>query len=81
MVRRETGKKSARHVLAGLSISADQDCRQVGEIARSHLLKVQGKLAELSELEKSLRRFVVQCDSMCYGGPRRECVVFKEMTA
>lgn len=68
-------------VLAGLSISADKDCRQVGDIARSHLLEVQDKLAELKELENSLRRFVAQCDSVCCGGPGRECVVFKEMTA
>lgn len=66
-------------ILAGLSISPDKDCRQVGDIARNHLNEVQDKLAELKELENSLQRFVTQCDTMCCGGPVRECVVFKEM--
>lgn len=68
-------------ILAGLSISSDEDCRQVGDIARSHLQEVQDKLAELKELENSLCRFVAQCDSVCCGGPGRECVVFKELAA
>ncbi|HTO28984.1 MAG TPA: MerR family transcriptional regulator, partial [Devosia sp.] len=37
-------------LLAGLSISADRDCREVGDIARGHLSEVQAKLAELNAL-------------------------------
>ncbi len=66
-------------LLAGLSISADQDCREVGEIARGHLGEVQAKLAELRALERGLQRFVAQCDSVCCGGPGRDCVVFKDL--
>jgi len=66
-------------LLAGLSISADKDCREVGDIARGHLGEVQVKLAELKALERSLQRFVAQCDSVCCGGPGRDCVVFKDL--
>ena len=62
---------------AGLSISADKDCREVGDIARGHLKEVQAKLTELRALERSMQRFVAQCDSVCCGGPGRDCVVFK----
>lgn len=66
-------------LLAGLSISADKDCREVGDIARSHLNEVQAKLDELKGLERSLQRFVSQCDAVCCGGPGRDCVVFQDL--
>lgn len=66
-------------LLAGLSISADKDCREVGDIARGHLKEVQAKLAELKALERGMQRFVAQCDSVCCGGPGRDCVVFKDL--
>ena len=68
-------------LLAGLSISADRDCREVGDIARGHLGEVRVKLAELMALERSLQRFVAQCDSVCCGGPGRDCVVFQDLAA
>lgn len=68
-------------LLAGLSISANKDCREVGDIARGHLGEVQAKLAELKALERSLQRFVMQCDSVCCGGPGRDCVVFKDLAS
>ena len=66
-------------LLAGLSISADKDCREVGDIARGHLKEVQAKLTELKALERSMQRFVAQCDSVCCGGRGRDCVVFKDL--
>lgn len=66
-------------VLAGLSISSDQDCSQVRDIALSHLVEVRTKLDELKALEVSLQRFANQCDAVCAGGPGRDCVVFKDM--
>lgn len=66
-------------LLAGLSISADKDCREVGDIARAHLREVQNKLVELRALELSLQGFVAQCDSVCCGGPGRDCVVFEDL--
>ena len=68
-------------LLAGLSISADKDCREVGNIARGHLGEVQAKLTELKALERSLQRFVAQCDAVCCGGPGRDCIVFQDLAA
>lgn len=68
-------------LLAGLSISADRDCREVGDIARGHLVEVQAKLAELKAFERSLQRFVAQCDAVCCGGPGRDCIVFQDLAA
>lgn len=66
-------------LLAGLSISADKDCRAVGDIARAHLQQVRSKLEELRALEQSLEGFAAQCDAVCCGGPGRECVVFEDL--
>lgn len=66
-------------VLAGLSISADQDCSQVRDMAHTHLGEVQEKLAELKALEASLEAFVAQCDTACSGGPGRDCLVFQDL--
>ena len=65
--------------LAGLSISTDQDCSQVRDIAQAHLTEVRAKLAELRGLEVSLQRFASQCDAVCAGGAGRDCVVFKDL--
>lgn len=65
--------------LAGLSISADQDCKEVRDIASGHLTEVQAKLDELKALERTLQRLVAQCDSLCCGGAGVDCVVFKDL--
>lgn len=67
-------------VLAGLSISADKDCRAVRDMAHTHLEEVRAKLADLKALETSLETFAEQCDTICAGGPGRDCVVFASMT-
>lgn len=63
-------------VLAGLSTSADEDCSQVRDMAHGHLAGVRAKLAELKALEASLEAFADQCDTICAGGPGRDCAVF-----
>lgn len=68
-------------VLAGLSISADKDCRAVRDMAHTHLGEVQAKLRELKALEASLEMFAEQCDTICAGGPGRDCVVFANMAS
>lgn len=67
-------------LLADLSVSPDRDCTEVGDIARAHLDEVRRKLAELRELEKSLKVFVDRCETLCSGGPGRDCVVFTDIT-
>ena len=64
-------------VLAGLSISPDQDCSQVRDMARAHLGQVRARLEELRELEAHLESFANQCDAACAGGSGRDCVVFE----
>lgn len=66
--------------LATLSISADRDCTEVRDIARSHLGQVRDRLAELKALERGLERFVEQCDTVCAGGPGRDCAVFRDLS-
>jgi DNA-binding transcriptional MerR regulator len=66
-------------VLAGLSISADQDCSQVRDMAHVHLAEVRQKLADLHALEASLEAFAERCDTACAGGPGRDCVVFESL--
>lgn len=66
-------------ILAGLSISAEQDCSQVRDMAHAHLGEVRRKLAELRALEASLKAFANQCDTVCAGGPGRDCVVFEDL--
>lgn len=65
--------------LAGLSISAKEDCSQVRDIAQVHLAEVRTKLSELQALEASLEAFVLHCDTICAGGPGRACVVFENL--
>ncbi len=66
--------------LVGLSISKSEDCTQVRDIAQGHLDEVRSKLDELRALEKSLERFVTQCDAVCAGGAGRDCVIFRDMS-
>ena len=66
--------------LVSLSISKSEDCTQVRDIASSHLAEVRSKLDELKVLDKSLERFVTQCDAVCAGGAGRDCVVFRDMS-
>lgn len=67
-------------LLADLSLSVDRDCKEVRDIAAAHLEEVRRKLAELYELEKSLKIFVDRCEALCSGGPGRDCVVFTDIT-
>ena len=66
-------------LLACLSISADRDCAEVRDIAKSHLEEVRERLVDLRELERGLSGFVDECNNACRGGPGRECVVFNNM--
>jgi MerR family copper efflux transcriptional regulator len=63
--------------LAGLSISAEQDCTAVRDMARARLNEVRARLAELRALETSLNVFAERCDTACAGGPGRDCAVFE----
>ncbi len=66
-------------VLASLSIGTGADCREVRDIAQSHLNQVREKQAELRALAIHLQRFVAACDAACIGGPGCDCVIFQEI--
>lgn len=67
--------------LLGLSISTNQDCVGVRDIAQARLDEVRGKLVELHALERTLKSFVTQCDAVCSGGAARDCLVFKDISS
>lgn len=52
-------------LLAGLLITAEKDCREVGHVACDHLGEVQARRIELKAAERSLQSFVLQCDAVC----------------
>jgi len=67
-------------LLSSLAISPDRDCIEVRDIAAEHLAAVQGKVAELRDLERQLQQFVETCNAACCGGPGRDCVALAELT-
>ncbi len=63
--------------LLGLSVSASHDCSEVGQIASEHLGEIQQRIAELQQLETTLRGLINKCEGVCGGSPGRECLVFE----
>ena len=44
-----------------------------------HLPLLRAKMAELRQLERSLARFVQDCDQECAGGPAAQCCIFEDL--
>ena len=65
--------------LLSLSDNTDRDCQDARDIAKSHLTAVRAKMAELRQLERSLARFVQDCDQECAGGPAAQCCIFEDL--
>ena len=65
--------------LASVSRDPSRSCMEAREIAYAHLLDVRAKLSELRGLEKSIARFVAECDSECEGGPGPACTIFDDL--
>ena len=65
--------------LLALADNADRDCQDARDIATSHLGAVRAKIAELRQLERSLARFVQDCDQECAGGPAAQCCIFEDL--
>ena len=63
-------------LLAG---NADRDCQDARDIATSHLAAVRAKITELRQLERTLARFVQDCDQECAGGPAAQCCIFEDL--
>lgn len=65
--------------LVSLSASPGQDCTAVRNMAQAHLDQVREKVRELRALETSLRQFVDGCDTLCAGGPVKDCVILADI--
>ena len=65
--------------LLSLADNADGDCQGARDVAASHLTAVRNKMAELRQLERSLARFVRDCDQECLGGPAAQCCIFEDL--
>lgn len=63
--------------LARLSISENEDCSRVRDMARAHVADVRAKMAELLALEASLELLARRCETACAGGVGRDCIVFE----
>jgi DNA-binding transcriptional MerR regulator len=62
--------------LASVTRDPSRSCMEARDIAQAHLLDVRSKLRELRELERSIARFVADCDADCAGGPGPACSIF-----
>lgn len=65
--------------LVSLADNDDRDCMDARDIATAHLTAVRAKLAELRQLERSLARFVKDCEQECAGGPAAQCCIFEDL--
>jgi len=65
--------------LVALVNSPERDCVAARDVAQIHLEEVRKKLKELGALEKSLKRFVSDCNTQCAGGPSSACVILEDL--
>ncbi|MEJ8855888.1 helix-turn-helix domain-containing protein [Variovorax robiniae] len=65
--------------LLSLSDNSERDCQDARDIAKSQLAAVRDKMVELRQLERSLARFVHDCDRECAGGPAAQCCIFRDL--
>jgi DNA-binding transcriptional MerR regulator len=66
--------------LVGVIENRDRACMEVRDLARDHLHTVRTKLAELNALEVSLTQLVLDCETVCAGGPASECAVLEDLS-
>lgn len=60
--------------------NGDRDCAEVRDIAQAHLAEVRHRMRELRQLEKSLTRFVGNCNDEQCGGTTSDCVVIDDLS-
>lgn len=67
------------HIRALVTLNPDQDCADARDLVQEHLDAVRRKLKELRALERSLKKFVQECDSQCASGAARACVMLEDL--
>jgi DNA-binding transcriptional MerR regulator len=66
--------------LVALVEDRDRSCMHARDLAQEHLSAVRAKIIELRALERSIKGFVLSCETSCAGGPGPECVVLAELS-
>ncbi|MGK9170300.1 helix-turn-helix domain-containing protein [Inquilinus limosus] len=66
--------------LVALRQDPGRPCMAARDMAREHLAQIRSKLAELKALERSVSRFVDECEARCVGGPGPDCVVLADLS-
>jgi DNA-binding transcriptional MerR regulator len=66
--------------LVALLDDRERSCLEVRDLAHEHLVSIRRKLRELRVLERSIARFVEDCNSLCLGGPGPDCVVLDDLS-
>jgi DNA-binding transcriptional MerR regulator len=56
-----------------------RSCLHARDLALGHLAEVRSKLKELKRLERSIAKFVADCDSLCSGGPGSDCTILQDL--
>ena len=56
-----------------------RSCFHARDLANDHLTEVRAKLKELRRLERSIAKFVADCDSSCPGGSGPECAILQDL--
>jgi DNA-binding transcriptional MerR regulator len=57
-----------------------RSCMDARDLAQQHLMAVRERLVELRALERSIERFVANCDMSCAGGPGPDCVTLEDLS-
>jgi DNA-binding transcriptional MerR regulator len=65
--------------LVALAGSPKRDCTAARDLAQGHLVELRRKLKQLRALERSLEKFVADCDAQCVGGPTEACVILEDL--
>lgn len=65
--------------LVALAGSPHRDCAAARDLAQKHLGEMRRKLKELRACERSLKRFVQDCNTQCASGPAGECVMLEDL--
>jgi DNA-binding transcriptional MerR regulator len=56
-----------------------RSCFHARDLAKDHLTEVRSKLKELKALERSIAKFVADCDSQCAAGRGPDCTILQDL--
>ena len=65
--------------LLALVQDRERSCFDARDLARDHLAVVRSRLRELKALERTIAKFVADCDALCLGGPGPDCTILQAL--